>query len=168
MCNSFTDSAASPSPIRPCVFEGVQTLRGLVKQEVAVTGYVEVSQEMITQFADLTCDWQWIHVDAERARKDSPYGGTVAHGFLTLSLIPQFVLNAVQVKGVKLGINFGLNHVRFPSAILAGSQIRARIILASVQEGPNWAQCTWFVSIEQRGAKLPACVAEWLVRYYLD
>jgi acyl dehydratase len=167
MSGSFADLAACASPISPRIFEGVDALKQLVKQEVAITGYLEVSQEMIGQFANVTRDSQWIHVDAERAYKESPYGGTIAHGFFTLSLIPHLVLTAVQVNGVKLGINFGLNHVRFPSAIPAGSRIRARIVLTGIEEGHNWVQCTWFVSIERLGGKLPACVAEWLVRYYL-
>ena len=167
MSESHTDLAAAPSFSGPLIVDGVEVLKQLVKKEVAVTGYVTVPQEMIGQFADVTRDWQWIHVDPERARKDSPFGSTVAHGFLTLSLIPQFVLSAVQVKGVKLGINFGLNHVRFPSAIPAGSQIRARIVLADIEERLNWVQCTWFITIERLGSMLPACVAEWLVRYYL-
>ena len=167
MRSGSADPAAGAETPAPRLVEGVAGLKQLIKQEVAVTGYIEVSQNMIGQFADVTRDWQWIHVDSERARRDSPFGKTVAHGFLTLSLIPQFVVNAVQVKGVKLGINFGLNHVRFPSAIPAGSQIRARIVLEGVEEGPNWVQCAWFITIERFGGKLPACVAEWLVRYYL-
>ena len=151
----------------PRVFESIEELRQHIKQEVAVTGYVDVPQEQIAQFADVTRDRQWIHVDAERAEKESPYRTTVAHGFLTLALIPQFVVEAVKIKGTRMGINFGLNHVRFPSAIPSGSKIRARIMLSAVEDGPNWTQCTWFVTIERQGGKIPSCVAEWLVRYYL-
>lgn len=167
MNNSAPPLASEPVLNVPLILEGVAALKPLVKQEVAVSGYLEVTQEMIAQFADVTRDWQWIHVDPERARKDSPFGSTVAHGFFTLSLIPQFVLGAVKVKGVKLGINYGLNHVRFVSAIPAGSQIRARILLAALEDNPKWALCTWLVTIERLGAKLPACVAEWLVGYYM-
>ncbi len=143
------------------------TLRTLVKQPLAVTDYLEVPQEMIARFGELTLDRQWIHMDPERARAHSPFRGTVAHGMLTLSLVPHFVQGAVKVSGVKLGVNMGFDHVRFPSAVPAGSRVRARIELAAVGDGPGWAQCTWFVTLERQGGRLPACVAEWLVRYYL-
>jgi acyl dehydratase len=160
------DNAAKVSASAPRVIEAPGALQALVKQEVAVTGYIEVSQAMISDFSNITRDHQWIHIDPERARKESPYGTTVAHGFLTLSLVSQFMANAVRVEGVKMAINYGLNRVRFPSAVPAGSQVRARIALSAVEEGPGWFQCTWLMTIERQGGSQPACVAEWLVRYY--
>jgi len=142
-------------------------LRALVKQELAVSDYLEVSQELIDRFADVTLDRQWIHTDPERARARSPFGGTIAHGFLTIALLPHLVLEAVKVKGARLAVSMGLNQVRFPSAVPAGSRIRARIMLSALTEGRGWAQCAWLVTIERQGGRLPACVAEWLVRYYL-
>ncbi len=163
-----TDAAVVPSdgPVSSRELD-LATIRTLVKQPLGVTDYVEVPQEMIDRFGELTLDRQWIHVDPQRARAHSPFRSTVAHGFLTLSLVPHFVLAAVKVTGVKLGVNVGLNHVRVPSAVPAGSRIRARIMLSDLVDGAGWAQATWFVTIEREGARLPACVAEWLVRYYL-
>src|SRR5271163_4405682 len=98
-------------------------LRGFAGREIAVTDWFEITQERINQFADATDDHQWIHTDRERARRESPYGTTIAHGFLTLSLLPQFLTEAVQLGDLRMAINYGLNRVRFPSAVRAGSRI---------------------------------------------
>ncbi len=142
-------------------------LRALVNQEIAVSEYLEVSQDLIDRFADTTLDRQWIHTDPERARAHSPFGGTVAHGFLTISLIPHLLLETIAVKDARLALNLGLNQVRFRSAVPAGSRIRARVVLSALEEGRRFVQCTWLVTIEREGGQLPACVAEWLVRYDL-
>src|SRR5271154_747119 len=109
-------------------------LRGLVGREIAVTEWFEITQERINQFADTTGDHQWIHVDRERAQRESPYGSTIAHGFLTLSLIPKFLKDSIEVSDLRMAINYGLNRVRFPSAVLPGSRIRARIVLQSIRD----------------------------------
>jgi acyl dehydratase len=147
--------------------EDVQGLRGRVGQEVGVSDWLEVTQERINQFADATGDHQWIHVDAARAARESPYGGTIAHGFLTLSLLSALMKSAVEIRGgVKMGINYGLNRVRFISAVRAGSLVRARATLSALDEFPGGLQATWLVTVEAEGGEKPACVAEWLVRYY--
>lgn len=127
----------------------------------------EVTPEAITQFADVTGDRQWIHVDPERARRDSPYGTTIAHGFLTLSLISRLLRDAVgAVEGARMSINYGLNKVRFPAPLPAGSRVRGRCSLQGVEPIEGGLQATWNVLVERDGAAKPCCAAEWLVRYY--
>jgi acyl dehydratase len=135
-------------------------------QEIAVTGWLEITQERIGRFADATEDHQWIHVDPERARRESPYGGTIAHGFLTLSLLSHFLKEAIRMEGARMAINYGLNRVRFPAAVRAGSRIRARVGLQAVRDLPDSVEATYSVTVEAEGAGKPCCVAEWLVRYY--
>ncbi|MGH9802329.1 MAG: MaoC family dehydratase [Blastocatellia bacterium] len=146
----------------------LEELRSLVGQEVGTGDWLEVTQERINQFADATGDHQWIHIDAERAKTESPYGTTIAHGFLTMSLMVELMAKTVQVKiPVKMGINYGLNKVRFVSAVPAGSKIRSRIALQNLEEFPGGQQMTWGITIEREGGDKPACVAEWLTRYYV-
>jgi acyl dehydratase len=144
----------------------LEELRRLVGQELAVTEWLEMSQERINLFADTTDDHQWIHVDPERARRESPYGATIAHGFLTLSLLPQIVSDAIQLTDLRMALNYGLNRVRFPAAVPAGSRIRARIVLQSIREVEGATDATYAVTIENEGSEKPCCVAEWLARYY--
>ncbi len=142
-------------------------LRSLAGQEVAVGDWLEVAQDRINLFAEATGDHQWIHLDVARARNESPYGTTIAHGFLTLSLLSYLMSQAVQIKlPIKMGINYGLNKVRFPSAVPAGSKVRARATLQSLEEIPGGQQLIWNVTVEREGSEKPCCVAEWLVRYY--
>ena len=146
----------------------IDELRALTGQEVAVGDWFEVTQERINHFADTTGDHQWIHTDVERAKKESPYGTTIAHGFLTLSLISYLMSQAVAIKfPIKMGINYGLNRVRFISAVPAGAKIRARAMLQSVEDIEGGRQLVWNVTIEREGGEKPCCVAEWLVRYYV-
>jgi len=146
----------------------LEELRSLTGQEVAVSDWFEVTQERINMFAEATGDHQWIHVDVERAKTESPYGTTIAHGFLTLSLLSYLMSETVKIKlPVKMGINYGLNKVRFPSAVTAGSKVRARAALQSLEEIPGGRQLVWNITVEREGADKPCCVAEWLVRYYL-
>jgi acyl dehydratase len=142
-------------------------LRSLVGREVGAGDWFEVSQERINQFADATGDHQWIHVDVERAKAETPFGSTIAHGFLTLSLLSYLVSRTVQVKlPIKMGINYGLNKVRFVSPVPAGARIRARVALQSLEDIPGGQQLVWAVTIEREGGEKPCCVAEWLVRQY--
>jgi acyl dehydratase len=146
----------------------VEELGSLVGQEVAVGGWFEVTQDRINLFAEATGDHQWIHVDVERAKAESPYGTTIAHGFLTLSLLSHLMSQTVSLKlPVKMGINYGLNKVRFPAAVPAGSKIRVRAALQSIEEIPGGRQLIWNVTVEREGGDKPCCVAEWLVRYYV-
>jgi acyl dehydratase len=146
----------------------LEELHSLVGQEVAIGDWFEVTQDRINQFAEATGDHQWIHLDTERAKSDSPYRTTIAHGFLTLSLLSHLMAETVQIKlPIKMGINYGLNKVRFVSAVPAGAKIRARATLQNLEEVPGGQQLTWAITVEREGGDKPACVAEWLVRYYV-
>jgi acyl dehydratase len=144
----------------------LEELRGLAGREIAVTEWLEITQERIDKFADATEDHQWIHIDRERAQRESPYGTTIAHGFLTLSLIPKFLQESIQVAGLRMAINYGLNRVRFPSAVRAGAGIRARIVLQSMREVADATEVIYSITIESQRAEKPCCVAEMLARYY--
>lgn len=144
----------------------VEELKNLLGQEVAVTDWVAITQERVNMFADATGDHQWIHIDVERSRKESPYGGTIAHGFLTLSLLPMLMERAVSFPTIKMGVNYGLNKVRFPAPVPVGSRLRARMALQEVEDIEGGAQITWKVTIEREGGDKPVCVAESIARLY--
>jgi acyl dehydratase len=148
------------------ILESPSSLKDFVGREIATTNWCPITQDRITQFAEATEDRQWIHTDLERARKESPYGGTVAHGFLTLSLLSHFVREAIEIRGARMGINYGLNRARFPSPVRAGAKIRARIKLQSEKEFSEGIEVVFNVEIECENAEKPCCVAEWIVRYY--
>lgn len=141
-------------------------LKELIGQEVAVSDWVHITQERVNQFAEATGDRQWIHIDVERSRKESPFGGTVAHGFLTLSLLPMLMESAIVMSSVKMGVNYGLNKVRFPAPVPVGSRIRARMKLLTVEDIPGGAQVSWEVTMEREGGDKPVCVAESIARHY--
>ena len=144
----------------------VRTLHERIGQEIAVSDWLEVSQARINQFADATGDHQWIHVDPTRAVAESPFKSTIAHGFLTLSLLSPLIRDSITFTGLRMAINYGLNRVRFVSPVLAGTKIRARITPTAVDAVSGGFQVTWQVTVEREGSEKPACVAEWLVRYY--
>jgi acyl dehydratase len=147
-------------------FETLADLRACIGQEVAVSDWETVTQERIDDFARATGDFQWIHVDAERAAK-GPFGKTIAHGFLTLSMLPHFFQSTIVLKDVKMGINYGLNRVRFTAPVPVGSELRARMKLISIEEIPeNGAQMVWEVTFERKGSDRPVCVAESISRRY--
>jgi acyl dehydratase len=134
----------------------------------ASSAWIDVPQDSIARFADVTGDRQWIHIDPERARTEGPYGTTIAHGFLTLSLISRLLRDAIRFDGApRMAINYGLNKVRFPAPLPAGSRVRGRFTLARVEPLAGGAsQVTWSAVVESEGSDKPCCVAEWLVRYY--
>ncbi len=144
----------------------VHALRDRAGEEIAVSDWLQISQERIDQFADATGDHQWIHVDTERAAAESPFRSTIAHGFLTLALISTLIRDAVQFSGLRMAINYGLNKVRFVSPVPVGSRLRARLVPAAMADVDKGLQVTWLVTVEREGSDKPACVAEWLVRYY--
>jgi acyl dehydratase len=147
-------------------FQTLQDLAACVGQEVAVSDWITISQKQVNQFAEATGDHQWIHVDVERA-KAGPFGAPIAHGFLTLSLLPKFFETAVAVVESRMGVNYGLNRVRFMSPVPVGSRVRARMkLLASDPIDNQGQQMTWEVTIELEGAPKPACVAESVGRRY--
>ena len=150
------------------MIESLESLRQQVGQEIGVSEWFVVSQERIQQFADATLDHQWIHVDRERARRESPFKDTIAHGFLTLSLVPHFVTQVLAMRdSVRMAINYGLNRVRFVSPVIADSKIRARFVLQSLKDvPPNGVEAVFVVTLEAENSAKPCCVAEWVVRYY--
>jgi acyl dehydratase len=151
----------------PFEIENLQSLKQWEGREFPATEWFTVKQDRIEKFSDATEDHQWIHVDPERAARESPFDGCIAHGFLTLSLLSHFLRQAVQVRsGVAMTINYGLNKVRFPSPVRAGSAVRARVSLLSVKESVEFVDATFLIHVEGQSSQNPCCVAEWLVRYY--
>jgi len=147
----------------PRVINGLDELRSLVGQEAGVSDWMPVTQQMIDRFADVTHDHQWIHVDVERAKRETPFGSTIAHGFLTVSLLPELARQAVEVHGdFKMRINYGFNRLRFVSPVRSGANIRAHFAPQRVTEN----EVTWEVTVEVEGSEKPALVAEWLGRFY--
>jgi len=134
-------------------------------QEIVVSDWLEVDQRRIDRFADATDDRQWIHVDPARAKAESPFGTTIAHGFLTLSLLAPFVMDSVAVEDLRLTINYGLERVRFVDAVPAGSRIRARFVASKVIETEHGLRVHWLATVEREGGSKPVCVAEWIVLY---
>ena len=141
-------------------------LKALVGQEVAVSDWVQISQERVNQFAEATGDYQWIHLDVERCKRESPFGGPIAHGYLTLSLLPMLMQNSVCMTDVRMGVNYGLNKVRFPAPVPVGSTVRSRTTVVSVEDIEGGAQVTWLVTVEREGGDKPVCVAESISRRY--
>jgi len=141
--------------------DGIEQLKELIGQELGPSDWLEVTQDDIDRFADVSRDHQWIHVDPERAATESPYGTTVAHGNLTLSLVDSFRPQLIENRGVKMGINYGFNKVRFPAAVPAGTRVRARAELLAVDElGDGWWQVVTKYTIEGEQSEKPVCVAE--------
>ena len=147
-------------------FQTLAELAACVGQEVAVSDWITITQQQVNTFADATGDHQWIHVDAEKA-KAGPFGGTIAHGFLTLSLLPRFLESTIVISDVRMGINYGLNKVRFINPVLVGSRLRARMSLAASENiENNGKQMVWDITIEIEGKDKPACVAQAVIRSY--
>jgi acyl dehydratase len=146
--------------------DDVHSLRDRIGEEIAVSDWVDVTQARIDQFAEATDDRQWIHVDAERAAVESPFRSTIAHGFLTLALTSTLLRSAVSFPGLRMAINYGCNRVRFVSPVPSGSRIRGRFAPVAVDDTGGAVQVTWGVTIERAGSERPACIVEWLVRYY--
>ncbi len=144
----------------------VRALASRTGEEIAVSNWLEITQERIDQFAAATGDSQWIHVDAARAATESPFKTTIAHGFLTLSLLSSLVRDAMTFTGLRMAINYGLNRVRFVAPVPCGARVRARIAPAAVADAGDHVQVTWAVTVEREGGDKPCCVAEWIVRYY--
>lgn len=148
------------------VFTSVGELRDAVGQEIGPTEWFAIDQQRIDRFAEATGDHQWIHVDPRRAA-DGPFGTTIAHGYLTLSLIPSFTPQLFRVEGVSMGVNYGVNKVRFPSPVPVGSRLRATARIAEVSEVTGGAQLVSVITVAREGGEKPVCVAETVVRFYL-
>jgi acyl dehydratase len=137
-----------------------------VGTELGISEWLTITQERISLFADATGDHQWIHLDADRAAAESPYGGTIAHGFLTLSLVTSLLRDTIEVDGARMIVNYGCDRVRFVSAVPAGARIRGRFVVAAVEEAKDGVQVRWGVTLERDGSEKPSLVLDWLVRYY--
>ena len=149
------------------VISSIAEMKSLIGTEVGASDWLEITQDRVNAFADATLDRQWIHTNPERAKLESPFGGPIAHGFLTLSLLPELAHQAYRVDaGFKLGVNYGLNRLRFTSPVPVGSRIRARFLLQSVDEHDWGIQSIWIVTVDIEGNPKPALVAEWVSRAY--
>jgi acyl dehydratase len=144
----------------------LRTLGDRLGEEVAVSEWIDITQSRIDRFAEATEDHQWIHVDPQKAATDSPFKTTIAHGFLTLSLASVLSRTAITFTA-RMAINYGLNRVRFVSAVPVGSRVRGRLSPIAFTETEDGVQVTWGITIEREGQDKPCCVAEWIVRYYL-
>ncbi len=148
------------------IFETIEQLQAMAGQEIGASDWLEISQDRIQAFAEATGDHQWIHLDEERAKQESPWGTTIAHGYLTLSLLPQLNQQIMQLQGVKASINYGLDKLRFPTPVPSGSRVRSRLALASLKaQTPERYLAKYTTTIEIDGSEKPACVAENLVVY---
>jgi len=156
----------------PVTLKNLDALNDFVGREIATTDWLEITQERIRQFAEVTEDRQWIHLDSDRAQRESPYAATIAHGFLTLSLLSHLARQAFEIQdGAAMTVNYGLNRVRFPGPIPAGAKIRARFTLQSLKDAGNAREAVFSVVVESQGKddqaqEKPCCVAEWVIRYY--
>ena len=146
----------------------IEDVRALVGRQAFVSDWVQITQQHIDLFARATGDFQWIHVDVARARKESPYGNTIAHGFLTLSLLGQFYERHMTLPFCEMGLNYGLNKVRFTSPVPAGSRVRGQFVLAQLEDIAGGLQLTFKVTLAIEGQERPACVAESVVRQYFQ
>ncbi|HET8662664.1 MAG TPA: MaoC family dehydratase [Micromonosporaceae bacterium] len=146
-------------------FASLVELAGAVGEHLGHSGWHEVTQDQVNRFADATGDHQWIHVDPQRAQA-GPFGTTIAHGFLVLSMVPTLAAEVYRVDGVRMGINYGLNRVRFPNTVPTGSKVRAGVEVVSVEELPDGVQMVTRVTVEREGAGKPCCVAETVVRLH--
>jgi acyl dehydratase len=146
--------------------DGIDGIRAAKGQDLGATDWLVISQDRVNGFADATDDHQWIHVDVERATAESPFGGPIAHGFLTLSMASAFLPQLIEVTNISMGINYGMNKVRFPSPVPVGAKLRASVVIADVEEVSGGVQVTFAITMQVEGAAKPACVAEFLARYY--
>jgi acyl dehydratase len=146
--------------------KSLRDLRDRIGQEIVVSEWMEITQERIDGFADATEDHQWIHVDVERARRESPFQATIAHGFLTLSMLSRLLNSSIKFGTAKMGVNYGFNRLRFTGPVPAGSRVRGRFTLQALDEIEGGVQTTWGVVVEREGSDKPCLVAEWLTRRY--
>ena len=162
----MSSTPTPPSSRAGSFAQSVDEIRSLVGREAFLTDWVQLSQRHIDLFAEATGDFQWIHVDVERSRQQSPYGNTIAHGFLTLSLLGQFYERHMSLPFCEMGLNYGLNKVRFTSPVVAGSRLRGRFVLARLDDIAGGVQLTFAVTLEVEGQERPALVAESVIRQY--
>src|SRR5215210_5949035 len=162
-----TRGAWQAAGMAPRIIKGTAGLREVVGEHVGYSDWVEITQEQVNQFAEATGDHQWIHVDPERAKKESPFGGPIAHGYLTLSLIPALLPEIVEIEGFRMGVNYGTEKVRFPSPVPVGSRVRAGATLESATLFEGGIAMNMGVTVEVEGGTKPAMVATVVYRRYL-
>ena len=151
----------------PLILENPNSLAEWVGRKIGITDWFTITQGLIQQFAEVTGDRQWIHVDQDRARRGSPFETTIAHGFLTISLLSHFIRQVFEIRnGVRMTVNYGLNRVRFPAPVRADSRVRPHFVVQSIKQVPGALEAVFAVSIEVEGSDKPCCVAEWVLRYY--
>ncbi len=148
------------------IVDGVDAFRELVGQHIGYSEWLTITQEQVNLFADATLDHQWIHTDPERAKESSPFGGPIAHGYLTLSLAPALLNGMLEVHNVAMGVNYGANKVRFPSPVPVGSELRMGVTVASVDDVDGGVQVTYDLVMEVRDAPKPSCAAQVIYRYF--
>ena len=144
---------------------GLDELRAAVGRDLGTTDWLEITQERVNTFAEATGDHQWIHVDVERAKAESPFGGPIAHGYLTLSLTNLFLPQIVEVTGISSGVNYGVNKVRFPAAVPVGSRVRGNVRLDAAEDVRGGVQTTMLITVELEGSEKPACIVEAISRW---
>lgn len=144
---------------------GLDELRAAVGRDLGASDWLEITQERVNTFAEATGDDQWIHVDVERAKAESPFGGPIAHGYLTLSLTNLFLPQVVEVTGISSGVNYGVNKVRFPAAVPVGSRVRGHVTLAAAEDVRGGVQTTMVITVELEGSEKPACIVEAISRW---
>ncbi len=149
------------------IINGIDELKSKVGEHLGYSEWLDITQERVNQFADATGDHQWIHVDVERAKAESPFGGPIAHGYLTLSLAPSLVPQVVQIKGFSMAVNYGAGKVRFPSPVPVGAKLRVGAELAEVTDVNGGVQIQMVLTFEVEGATKPSCVAEVIYRYFI-
>ena len=148
------------------VLEGLDAVRAAVGTHLGSSDWTEVTQDRVQLFADATRDHQWIHTDVERAKAESPFGGPIAHGYLTLAMTNEFLPRVVEVRGVSMGVNYGVDKVRFPAPVPVGSRVRAHVELVAVDEVAGGVQTTMRITVEVEGSDKPACVVDALSRFF--
>jgi acyl dehydratase len=151
----------------PITVDGVEGIKSLVGKDLGTSDWIEITQEKVNTFAEATGDHQWIHVDPERAKKESPFGGPIAHGYLTLSLTPLFLPQLLNFTGFSMGVNYGTEKVRFPSPVPVGSKLRAGAVIDEVTEIKGGVQMQVTLTFEVEGSSKPACVAVVVLRQYV-
>ncbi len=145
--------------------DGLDELRDAVGRDLGTSRWIEITQDRVDTFAEATGDHQWIHVDVERATRESPFGGPIAHGYLTLALTNQMLPEVVEVRGISSGVNYGVNKVRFPTPVPVGGRVRGHVRLESAEEVTGGVQTTMVITVELEGAAKPACIVEALSRW---
>jgi acyl dehydratase len=148
--------------MKTLTFKNIDQFRSMIGKELPTSNWISISQEMINDFANATLDKQWVHVDVERAKVESPYKSTIAHGFMSVALLSKFLEDLIQIESIKMGLNYGLNYVRFMNPVLVNSKLRLKSAVKDIENHKNGIKVTFSCTVEIEGEEKPACVAEFL------